>query len=116
MAGKSKKKLEIVHLVCEETGDYNYTIRKKGGGEKLKLKKFSPRLARRKEKIVQPVDDWLSEYVMTTLFSRGRFLRADCYLRFRCSRRTLPYRSVCFALIFHRLLAARIGFLYDMLD
>ncbi len=44
MAGKSKKKLEIFHLVCEETGDYNYTIRKKGGGEKLKLKKFSPRL------------------------------------------------------------------------
>jgi large subunit ribosomal protein L33 len=42
--GKSKKKLEVVHLVCEETGDYNYTIRKKGGGEKLKLKKFSPRL------------------------------------------------------------------------
>ncbi len=43
-SGKSKKKLEVVHLVCEETGDYNYTIRKKGGGEKLKLKKFSPRL------------------------------------------------------------------------
>ena len=42
--GKSKKKLEIVHLVCEETGDYNYTLRKKGGGEKLKLKKYSPRL------------------------------------------------------------------------
>lgn len=41
---KSKKKLEIVHLVCEETGDYNYTIRKKGGGEKLKLKKYSARL------------------------------------------------------------------------
>lgn len=43
-SGKSKRKLEIVHLVCEETGDYNYTIRKKGGGEKLKLKKYSPRL------------------------------------------------------------------------
>ena len=41
---KSKKKLEVVHLVCEETGDYNYTIRRKSGGEKLKLKKYSPRL------------------------------------------------------------------------
>ena len=43
-SGKAKKKLEVVHLVCEETGDYNYTIRKKGGGEKLKLKKYSARL------------------------------------------------------------------------
>lgn len=42
--GKSKKKLEVVHLVCEETGDYNYTKRRKTGGEKLKLKKYSPRL------------------------------------------------------------------------
>ena len=42
--GKSKKKLEVVHLVCEETGDYNYTLRRKTGGEKLKLKKYSPRL------------------------------------------------------------------------
>jgi len=41
---KSKKKVETVFLVCEETGDYNYAIRKKSGGEKLKLKKFSPRL------------------------------------------------------------------------
>jgi large subunit ribosomal protein L33 len=41
---KGKKKLEVMHLVCEETGDYNYTIRRKPGGEKLKLKKFSPRL------------------------------------------------------------------------
>ena len=41
---KSKKKLEILHLVCEETGDYNYTIRRKSGGEKLKLKKYCPRL------------------------------------------------------------------------
>ena len=31
-------------LVCEETGDYNYTIRRKTGGEKLKLSKYSPRL------------------------------------------------------------------------
>ena len=33
---KSKKKVEVVHLVCEETGDYNYTIKRKQGGEKLK--------------------------------------------------------------------------------
>jgi len=44
---KSKKKLEVIHLVCEEPGDYNYTIRRKSGGEKLKLKKYSPRLRRR---------------------------------------------------------------------
>jgi large subunit ribosomal protein L33 len=43
-AGKRKKKVETVFLVCEETGDHNYTIRRKMGGEKLKLKKFSPRL------------------------------------------------------------------------
>ena len=42
--GKRKKKVETVFLVCEETGDYNYTIRRKMGGEKLKLKKYSPRL------------------------------------------------------------------------
>jgi large subunit ribosomal protein L33 len=45
MAGKKgKKKAETVFLVCEETGDYNYAIRKKPGGEKLKLSKYSPRL------------------------------------------------------------------------
>jgi len=44
--GKKKKKVETVHLVCEETGDYNYTLRRKIGGEKLKLKKYSPRLRR----------------------------------------------------------------------
>lgn len=43
-AGKRKKKVEVVYLVCEETGDHNYTIRRKVGGEKLKLSKFSPRL------------------------------------------------------------------------
>ena len=43
---KSKKKVEVVFLVCEETGDYNYTLRRKPGGEKLKLKKYSPRLHR----------------------------------------------------------------------
>lgn len=41
---KAGKKVETVFLVCEETGDYNYTIRKKPGTEKLKLKKYSPRL------------------------------------------------------------------------
>ena len=43
---KSKKKAETVFLVCEETGDYNYTLRRKLGGEKLRLKKYSPRLRR----------------------------------------------------------------------
>ena len=41
---KSKKKVETVFLVCDETGDYNYTIRRKSGGEKLKLKKYNPKL------------------------------------------------------------------------
>ena len=41
---KSKKNVEVVFLVCEESGDYNYTIRRKTGGEKLKLSKYSPRL------------------------------------------------------------------------
>jgi large subunit ribosomal protein L33 len=41
---KSKKKAETAFLVCEETGDYNYTIKRKPGGEKLKLMKYSPRL------------------------------------------------------------------------
>ncbi len=44
---KSKKKVETVFLVCEETGDYNYVLRRKPGGEKLKLKKYSPRLRKR---------------------------------------------------------------------
>ena len=45
--GKRKKKVDSVFLVCDETGDYNYTMRRKSGGEKLKLKKYSPRLRRR---------------------------------------------------------------------
>lgn len=45
--GKRKKKVETVFLVCEETGDYNYTLRRKSGGEKLKLQKYNPRLKRR---------------------------------------------------------------------
>jgi large subunit ribosomal protein L33 len=46
--GKGKKKAETVFLVCEETGDYNYTLRRKPGGDrgKLKLKKYNPRLRR----------------------------------------------------------------------
>ena len=42
--GGKKRKAESVFLVCEETGDYNYVMRKKPGGEKLKLKKDSPHL------------------------------------------------------------------------
>ena len=41
---KGKKKAETVFLVCEECGDYNYSLRRKPGGEKLKLKKYCPRL------------------------------------------------------------------------
>ena len=44
MAGKNKKKAETVYLVCEETGDYDYIVRRKPGGEKLKLMKYNPRL------------------------------------------------------------------------
>jgi len=40
----AKKKKDSVFLVCEETGDYNYTVRRKSGGENLKLKKYCPRL------------------------------------------------------------------------
>lgn len=43
---KSKKKVEVVHLVCTETGDRNYTLRKKPGRAKIELKKYSPRLRR----------------------------------------------------------------------
>jgi large subunit ribosomal protein L33 len=45
MAQKSKKKkAETVFLVCEESGAYNYAIRRKPGGEKLRLKKYCPAL------------------------------------------------------------------------
>ena len=37
---------EYVWLVCSETGDMNYILRRKPGGEKLKLKKYCPRLRR----------------------------------------------------------------------
>jgi large subunit ribosomal protein L33 len=46
---KSKKKAESVFLVCKETGDYNYTLRRKPGGEKLTLKKYCPRLRKHTE-------------------------------------------------------------------
>jgi len=44
---KSKKKVETVFLVCGETGDHNYVLRRRSGGEKLKLMKYSPRLRKR---------------------------------------------------------------------
>ncbi len=44
--GGKKKKLEVVYLVCDETGDYNYTLRRRSGTEKLKVKKYCPRLRR----------------------------------------------------------------------
>ncbi len=45
-SGKSKKKrkVETLFLVCKETGDYNYTVRRKPGGDKLEVKKYCPRL------------------------------------------------------------------------
>ncbi len=42
--GRKKKKAEVVFLVCEESGEYNYAVRRKPGGEKLRLKKYCPRL------------------------------------------------------------------------
>jgi large subunit ribosomal protein L33 len=44
--GKRKKKVETVFLVCDETGEYNYTLRRKTGAEKLKVQKYCPRLRR----------------------------------------------------------------------
>ena len=44
MSGKNKKKAETVYLVCEESGEYNYIVRRRPGGEKLKLKKYCPQL------------------------------------------------------------------------
>ena len=46
---KSKKKAEVVFLVCKETGDYNYTLRRKPGGEKLSLNRYCPRLRKHTE-------------------------------------------------------------------
>lgn len=41
---KSKKKAETIFLVYEECGDYNYSLKRKPGGEKLKVRKYCPRL------------------------------------------------------------------------
>jgi len=46
---KSKKKAETVFMICKETGDYNYTLRRKPGGEKLSLKKYCPKLRKHTE-------------------------------------------------------------------
>ena len=46
---KGKKRLEVIHLVCAETGDQNYTLRRKPGGEKLSIKKYCPRLRKHTE-------------------------------------------------------------------
>lgn len=43
---KPKKKKELIFLVCSETGDRNYTLRKKPGTPKLSLKKYCARLRR----------------------------------------------------------------------
>ncbi|GAB4137905.1 MAG: 50S ribosomal protein L33 [Planctomycetota bacterium] len=40
---KPKKKKEVVHLVCEDCGDRNYTLLKKPGTPKLSLKKYCRR-------------------------------------------------------------------------
>ena len=44
MGKKNKDKKEVVFLVCSETGDRNYTIRKRAGTPKLSLSKYCPRL------------------------------------------------------------------------
>ena len=41
---KSKKGTEVIFLVCSETGERNYTLRKRAGTPKLSLKKYCPRL------------------------------------------------------------------------
>lgn len=46
---KSKKKAESVFLVCKETGDYNYVLRRKPGSEKLAVMKYCPRLRKHTE-------------------------------------------------------------------
>ena len=44
MGKKNKDKKETVFLVCSETGDRNYAIRKKPKSPKGELKKYCPRL------------------------------------------------------------------------
>ena len=41
---KAKSNYEIVFLACSETGDRNYTIKKKAKAPKLELSKYCPRL------------------------------------------------------------------------
>ena len=43
------RKSETVFLVCKETGDYNYTLKRKTGGEKLTLQKYCPRCRKHTE-------------------------------------------------------------------
>ena len=44
MATKGKKKkAEVVFLACEECGELNYVLRRKPGGEKLRLSKYCSR-------------------------------------------------------------------------
>lgn len=45
MAKKSVKR-KTVGLVCEETGDRHYYTTRNNAGEKLKLRKYNPRLRR----------------------------------------------------------------------
>lgn len=44
MAKKAAKGKVVVALQCEECGDRNYTTLKKPGQDKLRLRKYSPRL------------------------------------------------------------------------
>ena len=46
---KSKKKSETVFLVCKEGGDYNYTLKRKAGTEKLTLEKYCPQCRKHTE-------------------------------------------------------------------
>lgn len=41
---KKKKIAEIVFLVCKETGQHNYTLKKKRGEKRLELMKYCPSL------------------------------------------------------------------------
>ncbi len=44
MATKGKKKkAEVVFLACEQCGELNYVLRRKPGGEKLRLSKYCSR-------------------------------------------------------------------------
>jgi hypothetical protein len=45
MGEKVKRKAETVFLVCEETGDHNYAIKRKPGGEKLEAQQIQPAAA-----------------------------------------------------------------------